>query len=290
MTARITSALILSVILLGSGYIEAYVLSQYKWPTSTVRYYVNPASVDLSDNGAISGVQSGAAPWNASRANINLVYAGTTTGTALKLNYKNEVFYRNTSSGYVAETYSWWDGSGRRIDSDIVMYEGNRQFYVNSGCLSGVYVENVMAHEFGHMLGLRHSSVLGSTMYASMPSLCDRTQLTLSSDDISGIERLYPPVSSTTNTAPTLTVSSPLNGSSYISGTTINFSAAASDSQEGTVTPRIQWSSNLVGSIGTGGTFSRTLPLGTNVVTIKITDNGGLSTTITKNVTVKPRT
>ena len=110
------------------------------------------------------------------------------------MNNKNEVFFRNGSNGSnVAETYWWTDGSGRLLDADMVMYEGAFQFFTVAGCTGGIYVENVTAHEFGHALGLGHSSVPGATMQPSMPTYCDRTQLTLEADDISGIESLYPP-------------------------------------------------------------------------------------------------
>ena len=127
------------------------------------------------------------------QASIQLVYAGTTTGTSLTMNNKNEVFFRNGSNGAsVAETYYWWDGTGKLVDADMVFYEGAFHFYAVSGCSGGIYVENVAIHEFGHVLGLSHSSARGATMSPSMSSYCDMTQLTLEADDIAGIESLYP--------------------------------------------------------------------------------------------------
>ena len=114
----------------------------------------------MSPNAAISAVQQAAAGWSQqSRANIQLVYAGTTTGSSLTLNSKNEVFFRNGSNGgNVAETYYWWDGTGKLVDADIVFYEGSYHFYTGSGCSAGIYVENVAIHEFGHVLGLGHTA------------------------------------------------------------------------------------------------------------------------------------
>jgi hypothetical protein len=173
--------------------VHGYAISAYRWPTSTVRYYVNPTSVRVSPAAVISAVQTAANNWNAQTlANIDLVYAGTTTGAALKLNYKNEVFLRNTTSSLAAKTYTYWDAAGRRIDSDIIFYEGSYRYYALSGCSQGVYIESMGTHEFGHMLGLKHSSIKYATMVPTMPTYCDRTWLTLELDDRTGLEKAYP--------------------------------------------------------------------------------------------------
>ena len=359
-------------------------------------YYVNPQSIYVSSSAAISAIQTAAAGWHdQSQANIQLVYAGTTSGSSLTANGRNEVFFRNTSGGgNVAETYSWWDANGRLTDADIVFYEGSYQFFAFSGCSGGIYVENVAIHELGHVLGLAHTSVPGATMAPSMTSFCDCTQLTLEADDISGIESLYPPVSgggggggggggstiaapsqltvglgsllptstllltwldnsnnetgfrierssggaftqvaqvgpniglyldlsltpntaydyrvvafnststsaysnigsgrtassSSTNTAPSVTLSAPADNASYPAGATISFAGAATDTQDGNMTASLLWTSSLSGSIGTGGAFSRTLTTGTHVITASVTDSGGLAASrqITVNVT-----
>jgi hypothetical protein len=176
--------------------VHGFSLSVYRWPTAAVLYYVNPSSIYVSAAAVTSAVQTAAKSWNdQSQANIELVYAGTTTGSVLKLNYRNEVFLRNTSSGsYIAKTYTYWNGSGQRIDSDIIFYEGAYRYYAFSGCSKGVYVESAATHEFGHLLGVQHSSVSGATMVPTMPTYCDRTWLTLEADDRAAIERAYPPL------------------------------------------------------------------------------------------------
>jgi hypothetical protein len=197
------------------------------------------------------------------------------------------VFFRNTSNGgNVAETYSWWDATGKLVDADIVMYEGAYQFFTTSGCTAAIYAENVAVHEFGHVLGLGHSSVSGATMASSMPKYCDRSQLTLESDHISGVESLYPAGAAPTNSAPAVTTASPSTGASYSTTSSIAFAGAASDAQDGNLTSRLVWRSSVSGQIGTGGAFTTTLAAGLHAITATVSDSGGLPGPAVVNLTI----
>ena len=200
MTHRIRRGFLLALTLALCGWsaadLRGYVTVGHTWATNQVLYYVNPSNIYVSNAAAISAIQTGAAPWSSQTlANIQLVYGGATTDSSLSMNYKNEVFFRNDTSSYVGETYWWYDATGHLVDADTVFHE-NYQFFTGSGCSgsNGVYIEDVAVHEFGHSLGMAHSNVAGATMEPSMPGPCDLSQLTLESDDIAGIESLYPPV------------------------------------------------------------------------------------------------
>ena len=177
--------------------LKSFATVGHKWGTNQVVYYVNPQNIYVSDSAATSAFQTAAAAWHdQTRANIQLVYGGLTNGSSLTLNGKNEMFFRNDSNGYIAETYWWYDGTGKLVDADMVLHE-SYAYFAGSGCSNGIYIEDVAIHEFGHVLGLAHSGTSGATMSASMPGYCDTSQLSLDADDISGIESLYPPSSST---------------------------------------------------------------------------------------------
>lgn len=257
--------------------LNGYATNGHTWGTNQVVYYVNPNSVWLSPSSLVSALQTGAQAWSSqSLANIQLVYGGSTNGTSLTLNNKNEVFMRNDSNGYVGETYWWYDASGRLVDADMVFHEGGFHFYTGSGCSGGVYLEDVAVHEFGHALGLGHSGVGGATMQPSMPGYCDLTQMSLESDDVSGIESLYPPTSSNRNTAPSVGIASPGNGSSFGAGTYVTFTGSASDRQDGDLSSSLAWASSIDGGLGYGPSVGRVLSPGTHTITASIRDSGGL--------------
>src|SRR5215208_2349974 len=78
--------------------VNSYATVGHTWGTNQVVYYVNPSNLYVSDAAAISAIQTAAAAWHdQSGANIQLVYGGTTNGSSLVLNNKNEVFFRSDS-------------------------------------------------------------------------------------------------------------------------------------------------------------------------------------------------
>lgn len=275
---------------------SAYVLNGPKWGTYQVPFYINPANWDVSASAAIAAVQAGANAWNEqTNANLQLYYMGTTNGSKLEPNGKNEVFFRNESKGStIAEAYWWYNSSYKLIDADIVFYDGGFKFFTGStGCSSGLYIEDTATHEFGHAIGLGHSSVAGATM-APKTSYCSMAGRTLDADDIAGLEDLYPPTSGEpaptppSNTAPTVSITQPGSAASFTEGTSIAFAGSATDSEDGTITPKLAWTSNLSGQIGSGGSFSKSLPLGTHTITATAFDSAGASGSkqVTLEVTV----
>jgi hypothetical protein len=214
----------LTAVLVANGVPQAYVLSGHYWGTSSVNYFVNPANGDMSQQSAIASLQAAAANWSEqSTANVRFVYAGTTSGSSIVNNGKNEVFFRNASKGSTgAETYWWYGSTGKLLDADIVIYDAGFKFFPgSSGCSGGLYLEDLTTHEFGHALGIQHSSVTSATMYPTSSTWCSQSWRTLYSDDIAAVQKAYPGTSSTTISLPAAPlVFLPLNLSTGVTLTT----------------------------------------------------------------------
>jgi hypothetical protein len=268
------------LLLVSGGHSRAYVASGRHW-ASPPTWYINPTN---SSGFTLTQIRTALEPvsqaWCAggqTTASCSSTYGGTTSGRTTGNNGKNEVFFSPVNEGSTRTVY-WYNGSLEYLDVDIVVVDLKYPYFTQTGCVNGIYLEEIMIHEFGHFYGLSHSTVSGATMQSLLQGYCTRTQLSLASDDIAGIEFLYEPGGSPppVNTAPTVTISSPTNNSSHAATDSISFAATATDTQDGTLSSSLRWNSNLVGEIGTGASFSKTLPVGVHTVTASVTDSGGL--------------
>ncbi len=106
-------------------------------------------------------------------------------------------FDEDNSSGFfpggsstVAITPIWFFSDGRIADADVIFNGGTFRF-TTSGEIGRFDVEDVGAHELGHLLGLDHSPYAGATMYPYVDSTVILHR-SLSLDDIGGMRAAYP--------------------------------------------------------------------------------------------------
>ena len=90
------------------------------------------------------------------------------------------------------------------------------------------------------------------------------------------------------NQAPTLTITGPANGATFMQGDAVTFSATADDPESGDLSGSIAWSSNLDGALGSGAqVVTSGLGVGTHVVTATVSDGQGGDAQQTVTVTVE---
>jgi hypothetical protein len=187
-------AVVIATSVLLSGRTSAYTVSGPVWVVKPVPYVINTTNLDLPDAAVEAGVRAGAAVWSQqTTASIAFTFAGRSTVATNANDGVNVVMFRNASSGSAIATTYWWSNGGSIIDADMVFWDGAFQFFTGStGCTGGFYIEDIAAHEFGHVLGLGHSTSTAATMYPSVAP-CDMRNRTLDADDIAGVTALYPP-------------------------------------------------------------------------------------------------
>ena len=89
-----------------------------------------------------------------------------------------------------------------------------------------------------------------------------------------------------TNTAPIATITYPATGSAYYTSQDINLRGYGFDPEEVIPGSKLVWTSNISGSLGTGGDFWLKLPAGTHTITLSATDSKGATGTDSITVTV----
>ncbi len=152
---------------------------------------------------------------------------------------------------------------------------------IRGGGTSGALL---VAHELGHNFGAPHDNQGGSPCAGTAGNFIMNPFLN-GSDQFSqcSIDQMQPTINSAScltdinaNRAPTVTITEPKEGEFLSVDTQVNFVGSATDPEDGDLGATISWSSDLDGTLGTGGNISVTLSEGTHLVTASVTDSGGL--------------
>ena len=197
MNNSLTCLIFILIYLLSSiSHVFAYVQSrtqadhQVQWPTSIslVDIFVNASNTQfLSQEEIHSIADSSISQWNG-HSRI-LLRKNSTSG--VNQNDLNEIYFSSDPSvfngtGVVGITQVFYkNNTGEIVEADILL---NDFFPFSLSSTDANYVGNVITHEAGHLIGLGHSQVIGSSMFYSL----SRGQSQVSSDDKSGIYSIYP--------------------------------------------------------------------------------------------------
>ena len=155
-----------------------------------------PVRVYTTGNATISDGDGGVAAVTGAVKAWSVVGSGTTSQAAVRgqapatimLNTNGRIC---TGSCLAATLTGYYSGN---IIYDADVYTNTRYSFYSSresdGCSGEFDIDGIMVHEVGHVIGLGHSSVTGSTMYPSVSS-CNSANRTLEADDRAGMAALY---------------------------------------------------------------------------------------------------
>ena len=196
-------ALAIVLALIFSSALSAYVL------LSPRRTWDSPPPVIVDSRGVpsisdgdfgVSRTRSAILTWNSAGTGTRLSASTGSVGSfslgdgRVMLNFRDPV--GACTGNCLAATFTGYyqsrgNGTYRIYDADIVTnYAGFAWASAGEACSGEIYVEGVMVHEVGHMLGLGHSNVGGATMYPTVAN-CSNAPASLAADDTNAINDLY---------------------------------------------------------------------------------------------------
>jgi hypothetical protein len=185
---------VLSTLALGLTCQQAFAFDHIgaRWSASKrpVSYAVNS---DSAPGGFESAIVAAAATWSRqSQIDFQFRYQGATNINRSSYQDNVHAVYYSPSGGgmdptTLATTQHWTSG-GQLVHFDIV-FNGQQNWSSNPSRWQ-FDIESIALHEFGHSLGLAHSTHGQAVMYRSVSA--GKRQRQLTSDDLSGAAALYP--------------------------------------------------------------------------------------------------
>jgi Matrixin len=246
----LVSFLLLTGRLWAYNYVRTANGSPYHWPNRNIQYWINPAGSGLSNDQALTAIQSAFQSWEQTGVGLTFTFMGFTDAQNNLTDHKNVIFWSSDRTIVPVDAYGntivTADATTGDIqDVDIALNnktgysltyppecggasisnllgipliwnltDQRFQFIIPGFDTYLVQVQATATHEIGHLLGLAHSTVLDasmSTVQVSPDFMCSTRQAVLSADDIAGIEFLYP-------SGNTIIYSNFTSGRSYCSG------------------------------------------------------------------------
>lgn len=174
----------------------AYVTSGFKWMSGSASWAYNGAGAPPSVAAqAQSVMQAAAQTWSSAGANFQFTGGGTTTaGTGAcgggGTDGQNTIGWAPQSGSVLAVTCSWYTTAGSPYRTAVEFdMQFDPEWNWTTGSPATVDLQSVALHEFGHALGLNHSSDFTAVMYASYAS--GSLKRTLTQDDLEGLYAIY---------------------------------------------------------------------------------------------------
>jgi hypothetical protein len=185
------------------------------WGTREVDVYVANSTLDVTSDAQAIALSRAANEWQTDCTDMQLRIAGVARSEVVGFDWQagsgaspneNIVVYRNAEpeddvdawlyqlGALAITTVTYVTTTGELLDADVEVNDASMALSAcdpSETCVVRVDLQNMMTHEFGHVLGLDHPPGNLATM-AATSSQGDLEKRTLSDDDVAGICTLYP--------------------------------------------------------------------------------------------------
>lgn len=182
----------------GGGADAGYKLAPWKWKASEVEYFFFSASLTgtgLDVAATETSLLNGFAVWREANGNAPLfdLNHDTTSDSPAIPAYDgvNALAWQDLGAGTtIAVTYTWYSRKTKEaVHFDMAF--NTRFAWSNVGASDAMDVQNIAAHEAGHVMGLDHATPADNTMYAYADE-GETQKRDLAPGDVAGINARYP--------------------------------------------------------------------------------------------------
>ncbi len=133
--------------------------ARLRWASMPIPFVADPVnSAGLDEDGTVAAIVGGAGAWMwVEGSEVEYRFRGVKSGLQGGYDSENAVFFTDdwdATEDLLALTSTWSDDDGTILDFDLVVNTRDHQWSLDGSV--GGDLQNALAHEFGHALGLGH--------------------------------------------------------------------------------------------------------------------------------------